>query len=837
MRLLRAVDSEGRVVHGTIATTFTFGHRFFEQQLLDAFSDRHPSANTVVLVDADTYARTLESAESTLDAGITQPLQAVGHRYHLAPVEHPATFHPKLVFQAGEKRANAVIGSANLTQPGYTSNRELVTTVAAEADDPSSTEATVLAACRSYLSRLKSCIPTDRWSPIITAKYESILQASDWLTDYDATPAAIQLLDNLDAPLLDQVTDRIRTDGEQIDAVEILAPFYGTSLAVPARFTDAGINTTLYVQDTETQIDVDTLSEWLEHPDADAATIEADRYVHGKMLRFYTSNAVYCLTGSANASLSALLRTASPHQPVGNHELGVLRRAADRQQLNYLTDTEVVHTTGTLDVDAFSPGATTDFEPAGDRDDAEPPVIGIPTVSLYQQSHGAARITMTVRLDTTLIDPQRTSLTLTVTQSRTDRTATIPFYPADRSRRPPDASSESESPDSLTVVQYSKPVPTSVDHTFFQHACRAQVQGTTSTGADITSDLQWITTQAPDASTGTDETGARAGTDTVPQALTDLFLTDDADQRDAILGSFNSIIRAQRTGKPNIVTETEDDTSSRRATPRTDGIRVRDWDNASTSSDPRRSIETYYDQWLDDMTNLQEIRAHPEDGFDAIAARLRAINQCNIQLNALREAGARNDISEVTLPTDLPIEVTNRLYTSNQGLGSRLHWFLSRGQTAAGHATEADASVSTSTIYTWCQEDFLPNILLGALIARYQHAEDLAEYRRYFGTAFEQLILDCFPTREAITDWATPEAVALTITTIHEIIDPIIERLGQHDGLRWLPYEFRADDRLETAVLKILGHSLAESDSIPNYAAQPNKHARLLQFARNSDLS
>jgi hypothetical protein len=829
MNLLRDLDQEDRSVTGTIATTYTFGPRFFESQILDACADRHPDRNTVVLIDSETYDETIRPATDERTTIGERP-KAAGSRYYLAPVDGgPATFHPKIVYQAGEKRVNAFIGSANLTQQGYTSNREIVTATEVGSDDPQSDSAQLLADCRTYLQQLRQHSSTMEWGDIVTNRYQSILDDSEWVTDStDASRQTTWFLHNLDAPLLEQIRNRIQENGHQITAVDIITPFYGTGLAVPTEFTSAGIDTTLYLQDGETQIDVKKLERWLETPSAQAASLDADLYVHAKTLLCRMGAGCYCFTGSANSSHAALLRQAgSPHHRAGNHEVGILRYGDRSSHFEYLLSGAEVRTASEFDVDTFSPGTLTAFD---DREEAttseEAPLITAPIASVYQRAHGGARVTIEVTLETDHIDPQRCELSLQMDRVGSSQQTTLTLYPADRSRRDVVLEVESTENGSRERLRYSKTTHRNQIRDLVRGGCRVRLSAETKDGEKVVSGYRWVETSPPDDTEQAGKATERAGTDTVPQSVTDLFLLDDVDRRESLLASVNGVISELRDATVDV----NDDQATEQENRSREGIRVREWDSASTSSDPRNAITTFYDEWMNDMTELSEVRADPSGAFDAVAARIRAINQCNIQLVVLGQNGADD------IPSQLPVAITNRLYTRQEygELGSRLHWFLTRGRRVAENTEGDETAITAETIYSWCREDILPNIIVGALIAEHQLSSTTEEYHRYFDSSFEQLALDCFSDGISFAQWATAESINLTLATVTESIEPIIDQLERHDYATELPYTFRDTDRLENAAVQFLARVLVEADTVETYKTISDRNPQLLQFALNT---
>ena len=827
MNILRKLDQEDRSVTGTIATTFTFGSRFFESQILDAYADRHSDRNTIVLIDSDTYEETIPSStDRQTGRDLSNYPRAAGRRYYLAPVDSgPATFHPKVVYQAGEKRANAFIGSANLTQQGYTSNREIVTAAGVESVDSNPDSAQLLADCRAYLHQLQQHTSATEWGEIVSTRYQSILDDSEWLEDTIDESQKTWLLHNLDTPLLEQIRSRIQENGDEITAVDIITPFYGTGLAVPKEFTDAGIDTTLYLQNEETQINIKKLEEWLDLSSAQAATLDADRYVHAKVLLFKTENGCYCFSGSANSSYSALLQQAgSTDQGAGNHEVGVLRYVDNASHFEYLLSRKNIRTSDDFDVNSFSPGVLTDFaEEKEDSTSEEVPVITPPIVSVYQRAHGGARVTIDVTVDKNRIDLQRARFSLEIERVGANQQTTLTLYPTDRSRRDISIEAESTQKESHERLRYSKPTNQNTIRDLVKSGCRVRLSAETTDGEKAVSGYRWLETSPPDDTEQAGKATERAGTDTVPQSVSDLFLLDDRDQRDSLLNSFNGVISGMRSTTVDV---DEDQDQEENRTPR-EGIRVRKWDSASTSSNPRRTITTFYDEWMDDMTELSEVRADPSGAFDAVAARLRAINQCNMQLVVL----GQTDLDDI--PSQLPVDVTNELYTRQEygELGSRLHWFLTRGRSVAERTERTETKITTETIYSWYQEDILPNIIVGALIAEHQRASNIDEYHRYFGSSFEELALDCFPDEISFAQWATTEAIELTLVTVREIVEPVIDQLGRHDYAKELPYTFRETSRLEDAAVRFLSRVLVESDSVEAYKANSDRNPQLLQLA------
>lgn len=115
---LRDLGKSGAALEVTVLTTFTFDAAFYEEVLLRAF-ERAGSRLNIVIVDARQLA-------ASLDDPLRQPARA-GKDYLLAPVTHPAAFHPKILALLSEKTSVLSIGSHNATDPGFSHNEEVTT--------------------------------------------------------------------------------------------------------------------------------------------------------------------------------------------------------------------------------------------------------------------------------------------------------------------------------------------------------------------------------------------------------------------------------------------------------------------------------------------------------------------------------------------------------------------------------------------------------------------------------------------------------------------------------------------------------------------------------------
>ena len=108
-----------------LLTTYNFDIRLFEQAVLNSLF-----ANNVrkvsVYVDAEELTKSLQSVRTC----------QIGRKYMVNPIRINSTFHPKVVLLLGEKKARLILGSANITTPGYTTNNEVFNFIDYSDKDP-----------------------------------------------------------------------------------------------------------------------------------------------------------------------------------------------------------------------------------------------------------------------------------------------------------------------------------------------------------------------------------------------------------------------------------------------------------------------------------------------------------------------------------------------------------------------------------------------------------------------------------------------------------------------------------------------------------------------------
>ena len=294
----------------TTALICTFGANltFFETRLMSQLAQ---VPLRIILADDEQLASTLGEAART-----GQRHRLANKAYVAAPIRHPRAAHGKLMLLLGQASGRLIVGSGNLGYDGYASPGELWHVFAYSDGQPQ--HLNEFAAARSFIDGLASRQLLD---PPVIELLHTAWGAATWLPQAPTAPATIY--SNLDRPLIEQLRD--------------LAPDPVTELVAHAPFHDADcaalqeLITTfqpeqvrLLVTDATSadpvaimrafESDTKRIIEIVQVKDEPAA------YIHAKWVHLIHPGTETLLTGSANLSRRALLRSSSD----GNIEIGVV---------------------------------------------------------------------------------------------------------------------------------------------------------------------------------------------------------------------------------------------------------------------------------------------------------------------------------------------------------------------------------------------------------------------------------------------------------------------------------------------------------------------------------
>lgn len=307
--------------HGVICT-YSFDPTFFEDYCLEKFNCLTNNANLTVVVDRGIYEKAILGAVSD------KPSQA-NIRYLLHPVSVSGTFHAKLFLFVSGDRGRLILGSANFTRPGITSNAEMVACYDYDTDKDEFFKP-IFQRAYAFLVELTKRYPGNAFS----SNVQAISRDATWLSLGDEVPdlANMEFIHNLDMPLWDQLVSRVNSS---VNTVDILSRYFDSS---PDVLTKLQADLSPKRIRIFTQNGITTLNRnWLRHPlvqDGTAqillCTYSDGGYVlplHAKAIALQTNHECILSFGSANFTTSAMFSSAH----IGNVEtLVVIRGATDQ---------------------------------------------------------------------------------------------------------------------------------------------------------------------------------------------------------------------------------------------------------------------------------------------------------------------------------------------------------------------------------------------------------------------------------------------------------------------------------------------------------------------------
>lgn len=290
-----------------VICTFTFDAPFFEDYCLDRFNSLSHNGNITVILDRGVYEKTILGAE-------THKPKTANIRYLLHPVSAPGVFHPKLVLLASKNKGRLIIGSANFTRPGITSNAELVGCYDYEAEKDESLKPLFQSAF-AYLSEIGA-----RWhGEMLISNLQDMAREAPWLDPHDGqntgTLEGVALLDNLETPLWEQIVARISAP---VETIYLLSRYFDSTPRILDELQEnlRPSKIKIFTQNGITNL----TSVWLKHPSVkDGSTeIYLCRYadeehaqpLHAKAIIIEAGKERFFAFGSANFTTAALLKTA-----------------------------------------------------------------------------------------------------------------------------------------------------------------------------------------------------------------------------------------------------------------------------------------------------------------------------------------------------------------------------------------------------------------------------------------------------------------------------------------------------------------------------------------------
>jgi len=316
--------------------TYAFSPTFFENQILPKLRSKDVQ-NIVVLIDPIDLEATFKEAKE------------VGIFYLLEPMATRNIFHPKFTLLTSTESGKLTIGSANITQQGYASNGEILTSLDYDKYNPSTEALSVFIGMKEFLQRSieKGLVRSSKHA----AKIHQAINVP-WLKS-EPKCDRIRLIHSLDMPILEQI--RMIVEGQEIERI-IISSFLFSSEVIRYICEKFCKKVDIILQPGRA---IGLARKEIENIIKDTgATLsfhqivfkdEESRFLHAKVFLMKGNKGSYCLTGSANPTVSAMLST----PPTGNVEVCLLRFEEDKEYFDYLFDNPSI-TVKKIDLDRIA---------------------------------------------------------------------------------------------------------------------------------------------------------------------------------------------------------------------------------------------------------------------------------------------------------------------------------------------------------------------------------------------------------------------------------------------------------------------------------------------------
>ena len=311
----------------TLILTYNVGLAFFESQVREHLQ-KGRVGRVLILADWRQWTSAFREAAA---------LRQVGSSYQIQPIVLPGrqcAAHAKLYLQAGRSGLRALVSSANLTASGVKRNAEL-------ADEVSLTHSRghihAFARIDEILAFLTETHPL--WPS--RAKVEI-----DWFRDQIAalsrTAANIdggpELFHSIQEPILGQLLRRV--DTKEVKRLTVISPFFDPKGRALRELLQAAPKARLRLVKSEGRQNLDgaALADLSRRISVEALTSVGTRRrrLHGKLIAFHGKKDSLIVSGSANATVAALLRAVKHDTAPGNLELSALRSLSEARTKNDL---------------------------------------------------------------------------------------------------------------------------------------------------------------------------------------------------------------------------------------------------------------------------------------------------------------------------------------------------------------------------------------------------------------------------------------------------------------------------------------------------------------------
>lgn len=802
MSVLRWLAEDDRKMTGAIMTTFPFSPGFFEQSVMPALRAKQSEFRPAVLMDSEQYSELLDYDENPQGANRSHPT-GLGQSYHVSPIEPPEnrTFHPKIIVLTSPKRVQVAIGSMNTTHPGMTSNRELVTQFELTKDPDAAVktgrlvplsngdETTRYGKAQLYLQTgefLEDLLDSPFASNVDSVTRRSIeetLSEGDWVRDLEIAQEpspTTTLLHSLEEPILEQVFDRITARGEEVEQVDIVAPFYGTSIRVPEYFTEREIDTTLWLQEGRTQISLDQLASWTENNVASAVTYDDVRYVHGKLLCLKTGEAAYCVSGSPNASQAAQLSSTTTG---GNIEVAVFCRRTPATAFDDLINRIPFNEHTPLDLESFTAADVPNrFDsPATDSDITEPPLVIYEASYFRRQSFDGGRLQITGRATSELrATAEGEGAELRIRHPGQDTISTLSL--ASWGFEWANSSEDGE-------FTFQQKLASTENKTLSQ-------AGIVEMGIqDEVSNQRWIQVHTPAPDAPTDEEITNSGTTAVPERVFQLY-NSDQDTETQIVSTLSTLLQGikNRESGPTSSGSTVGNSGP------SGGLNLSSW-SSSTDVDSGEVLESFLDGWKDDIRSAIKRTNSTNPLIEDVGQRLQAINSVCLQLLILDATYPERDV-----PKQSVVNSINDVYTKtdrSDNVTSLLgDFYYNLRLDRADPETQSD-------LFDSLESEVVPNLVFAAVVTEEHLAESVETHHKRHGWAFELLLGQSYPAGHPGSDHLKEMHLEELVDQLQRHTESVRSQIQNSNTLiRHASHRYLEEKGLRDSVIELLGRSV-----------------------------
>ena len=294
--------------------TYTHDLMFFEREILRKLREKG-CKNVCLLVDETAHQETFENHKN---------IKLIGKEYIVQTIKAGLVFHPKLYILVNKERCKVIVGSGNITVPGFYTNKELFSSLKFSLADIEGLG--VLRVIMDFLDRLAM----NRGFRIETLNLLSLAFGNlprKLGAGQDSDLDTGVFLHNLNQPLLHQIRHLVK---DTIECLTVISPYFDTDHRILAQMKKefAPQKLIVIIQQFYNNFNLLSFKKTAEklgiHYELQQLTFEGTQHFrnHAKLIVLSSHSHDYLVWGSANFTTAALSYTSTQ----GNLEIVLLQR-------------------------------------------------------------------------------------------------------------------------------------------------------------------------------------------------------------------------------------------------------------------------------------------------------------------------------------------------------------------------------------------------------------------------------------------------------------------------------------------------------------------------------